>query len=368
METQTTSTEDLLLSDDAVAAVAPKTDAPLRVTRKMNRSKSTGTTSSAAHAAADALSLLREWAKVFTLTATHCACCGKDLRDAVSVTRGIGPDCSKEHYEIDFEITDAMVAKALGRTFASHLDDRVKKAVRDLADKPRDLCNVLVWWSSVNLDKVETVLECAEIVTFLGFVSLGDRLRERNTNVIISKTPEGDYIVHCRSRSRVVFNMRRVREASIAPRKGRFKLGWQFPANRKDLVWAILGEDFGNEWATVPALAEGSDRIVKIPAKSSWDVRQAFALAYNPPAPVTRIVAPPAPVVAPPVVTQTIVRMGGNTLEVHTPSRNWQFVSELKLLPSQDRRWDPDAGCWRVALRHEAKVRQLVAAHFNGAV
>lgn len=67
-------------------------------------------------------------------------------------------------------------------------------------------------------------------------------------------------------------------------------------------------------------------------------------------------------------MTQTIVRMGGNTLEVHTPSRNWLFVSELKLLPGQDRRWDPDAGCWRVALRHEAKVRQLVAAHFNGAV
>lgn len=369
MDTQTTYTEDLLLSDDAVAS---KTDAaPLRPTRKTNRSKSIGTTSSAAHATADALGLLREWATVFTLTATHCACCGKDLRDSVSVTRGIGPDCSKEHYDLDFEITDVMVGKALGRTLASHLDDRVKKAVRDLADKPRDLCNVLVWWSSVNLNQVEVVLECAEIVTLLGFESLGDRLRERNTNVIISKTAEGDFILRCKSRHHVMMNMRRVREAVVVPREGRFKAGWKFPANRKDLVWAVLGEDFGNEWAAVPAKDGGTDRIVKIAPKLYWEVRAAFNATYNPPAPVTHVVTP-APVVAPqttaPVVQTQVVRKGNNTLEVHTPSRNWNFVSELKLLPAQDRRWDPDAGCWRVALKHEAKVRALVAAHFNGAV
>ena len=362
--TTTTCVEDLLLNPD------PSEVHPAKSTKRAT--KSTGPLSGAAHATADALGLLREWAKVFTLTASHCACCGKDLRDAVSVTRGIGPDCSREHYDIDFEITDDMVAKALGRLVASHLDDRIKRAVRDLKDKPRDLCNILVWWSSVNLNQVETVLECAEVVTLLGFVTLGDRLRERNTNVIISKTPEGDYIVRCKSRHRVMLHMQQVREATTVRREGRFKAGWKFPASRKELVWTILGEDFGNEWATVPALDDGAGRIIKIPAKTYWDVRQAFNLAYNPPAPVTRVT--PVPVVAAFMskaaapAAQTIVRLVTNGIEVHTPSRNWDFVSELKLLPYQDRRWDPTAGCWRVALKHEAKIRQLVAAHFNGAV
>lgn len=361
METTVTNcTEDLLLNPDPMPTASRK---------RVIRTKSTRTTSDAAHATADALGLLREWAKVFTLTASHCACCGKDLRDAVSVTRGIGPDCSREHYELDFEITDEMVSAALGRLFASHLDARVKQAVRDLRDKPRDLCNVLVWWSSVNLNQIETVLECAEVVTLLGFVTLGDRIKERNTNVVVTKTAQGDYILRCKSRRNVMWNMRRVKEAATVTREGRFKFGYKFPNDRKELVWTILGEDFGGEWATVPSLDGGPSRVIKIDAKTSWDVRRAFALAYNPPAPVVH--APPAPVVAPAPaapVTQTIVRVVTNTIEVHTPNRYWSFISELKLLPYQDRRWDPTVGCWKVAIKHEAKVRELVAFHFPGAV
>lgn len=318
-----------------------------------------------AHQTADALSLLREWAKVFTLTATQCACCGKDLRDAVSVTSGIGPDCSRQHYAVDFEITEDMVADALGRLFASHLDDRVKRAVRDLKDKPRDLCNVLVWWSSVNLNQVEVVLECAEVVSLLGFTSLGDRLRERNTNVVVSKAPDGNFIVRCKAKTNLLTNMRRVREATTVAREGRFKYGWKFPPERRDLVWTILGEAFGGQWATVPAKDAGPSRVVKVEAKSQWDVWRAFEATYNPPKPVTTVVvAPPPP---PPPVT-TVVRVTPTGIEVHTPSRNWQFVSELKLLPYQDRRWDPTALCWRVNLKHEQKVRELVHIHFNGAV
>ena len=348
----TTCTEDLLLNPDPKPSTTPKV-----------RTRSTGT----AHQTADALNLLREWAKVFTLTATHCACCGKDLRDAVSVTQGIGPECSRQHYEIDFDITNEMVMAALGRLAASNLDNRVKRAVRDLKDKPRDLCNVLVWWSSVNLNKSEVVLECAEVVSLLGFRTLGDRLRERNTHVVVSKTAEGDYILRCKSKVNVVYNMRRVREATPVNRDGRVKFGWKFPPERKDLVWTILGEDFGGRWATVPAKDGGPSRVVKIEAKTQWDVRRAFEAAYNPPKPVTQIVsAPPAPTA--PLGPTTIVRMTGSGIEVHTPNRNWEFVSELKLLSPTDRRWDPTAGCWRIAPQHEQRVRGLVALHFNGAV
>ncbi|MGA1213853.1 MAG: DUF6011 domain-containing protein, partial [Solirubrobacterales bacterium] len=46
---------------------------------------------------ADALGIIRQWGSVYTLTATHCACCGIGLRDALSVSRGIGPECSRKH-------------------------------------------------------------------------------------------------------------------------------------------------------------------------------------------------------------------------------------------------------------------------------
>lgn len=353
MDTVTHTTEDLLLNPDPERPAAPV------------RTRSRGATPMAAHATADALGLLREWAKVFTLTASHCACCGKDLRDAVSVTQGIGPDCSREHYSITHEITDEMVMAALGRLAVSHLDSRVKVAVKSLKDKPRDLCNVLVWWSSVNLNIAEVVLECAEVVTLLGFVTLGDRLRERNTNVVISKTTEGAYILRCKAKPNTIRNMRRVQEATPVAREGRFKFGWRFPAERKDLVWTIIGADFGNQWATVPALDGGPSRVIKIDLKTQWDVQRAFRVVYNPPNPVTTTPVTTIPVTTTPV---GIVRVTPTGIEVHTPTRNWQFVSELKLLHYSERHWDPTAGCWRVHIKHEKRVRDLVATHFNGAV
>ena len=345
------------------------------------------TSAADAHATAEALGLLRDWAKVFTLTATNCACCGKDLRDAVSVTQGIGPECSRQHYSVAFEITEEMEMAALGRLFASNLDPRVKSAVKALKDHPRDLCNVLVWWSSVNLNNTEVVLACAEIVTLLGFVSLGDRLRERNTNVVVSKTPAGNYILRCKARRNVMYNMRRMKEACPVAKDGRFKFGWGVPAERKDLMWTILGEDFGNEWATVPSLDGGPARVIRIDPKTSWEVQKAFRATYNPPKPVVQVpvVAPAAPQqqslplpvipapVAPapdPIAPKSIVQVTPQGIEVYTPGRIWNFVQELKLLPSAERRWNPDREppCWHVALRHEKRVRELVAQYFNGAV
>lgn len=359
MDTVTNCTEDLLLNPDP---------SPVVYTRQTKRQARR--TSADAHATADALGLLREWAKVFTLTATQCACCGKDLRDSVSVTQGIGPECSRQHYEVAFDITDEMVMAALGRLAASNLDHRVKVAVRDLKDRPRDLCNVLIWWSSVNLNKSEVVLECAEVVTLLGFVGLGDRLRERNTNVVVSKDDSGDYTLRCKAKVNVLRNMRRVKEAVSLNREGRFKYGWKVPANRKELMWTILGEDFGNEWATVPAKDGGPSRVVKVEAKTAWDVRRAFEATYNPPKPVVlTVVAPVAPPPAPQAPAPlNIVVMTTSGIEVYTPSRNWQFVADLKILPYQERRWNPEHSCWKVALKHEARVRELVAQHFNGAL
>jgi len=318
--------------------------------------------SAAGHAAADALGIIKEWGAVGDLTATRCVCCGQKLTDAVSVTRGMGPVCSKEHYDVRFEITDLMVAEALGILFASNLESPVKAAARTLKDKPRDLCNVLVWWAAAHLDQTDTVLDCAEIMSTLGFESLGSRIRERNTNVIISLVPDdsGDFRVRCRSIKSVRSHMSRIvykGDASVLPREGRFKFGWEVKASHKDLVWVILGEAFGGEWATVPGGTANASKVVKMDATTWYGVRAAFETFY--PRPNMRSAAPP----------QTVVRTGSKgTFEVHTPSRNYGFISELKAIHYRDRKWNPQLRCWIVTDQHLDRVRALVAKHFNGAV
>ena len=146
------------------------------------------------------------------------------------------------------------------------------------------------------------------------------------------------------------------------PREGRFKYGWRFPATRKGLVWTILGEDFGNQWATVPGkTATDASQVVKVPAATWRDVRAAFEQTYPRPTLRKRTTAAPA---------ATIVRVKADCLEVHTPSRNFNFVDELKALSrtTADRKWSPQDRCWKVALKFEGQVRALVAKHFNGMV
>ena len=326
----------------------------------------TGTSSSAAHSAADALGIIREWQKVFTLTATRCTCCGTALRDSVSVSRGIGPDCSRQHYEIDFDITSAMFEEALGLLQASKLDRLGKIAAKGLKSKPRDLCNILIWWSSAHLDNTQVVLDCASIVTALGFVGLGDRLRERNTDVIISRDPTDAnfYIVRCRSKAHVRRNMRNVKEATTVAREGRFTYGWRFPLIRKSLVWAILGEDFGGQWVTVPGMIAGNpSRVVKMDTATWYNVRDEFRAAYDP-KPVASKAAPKA----------TILRVRNNgqmdVIDLYTPRRNFKFVAELKaLVPGRNRTWNRENGCWTVfSMSLQPRLVTLVAAHFNGAV
>ena len=331
---------------DAPEVAIPRKPRPAKVEK--------ASSNAAAHKAANAVGIIKEWGKVYSLAATRCTCCGAELRDAVSVNKGMGPVCSRKHYEIDFPITDTMVMEALGYLHASGLDKPVKMAAKQLKGKPRDLCNVLVWWSSAHLDDTNTVLDCAAVMTALGFESLGDRVRERNTDVIITKAPDDDdhFIVRCRSTANVRRNMGRVKEATTVARDGRFKYGWKVPNTRKALVWAILGEDFGDQWATVPGKGTTS-KVTMIPRVTWMKVRNAFRAAYSPKT------SPEPP----------IVRRGNpGWLEVHTPQRNFGFVAEFKSrVPYKHRTWNRDKVCWTVLASYESKVRQMVSDHFKGA-
>jgi len=308
----------------------------------------------AAYAAATAAGIIQEWGNVYNLTATHCTCCGIELRDALSVTRGIGPVCSSNHYDIDFPITEAMIEDALGTLHASGLEAPVKKAAKQLKLKPRDLCNVLIWWSSAHLDETETVLDCAAVVSALGFHSLGDRLRERNTEIVVTRDGNDNFIVRCRSNLDTRRDMARVKEAVPVPREGRFKYGWTVPNNRQALVWTILGDGFGGQWATIPGTGDTS-KVEKIEPTTWRDIRDAFRAAYPEPK-----VETPKPLV---------VRPGEpGWLEIHTPHRNFSFIAEFKQeVDYRDRTWNRDKVCWTVRETYEGAVRSMVSRHFNGA-
>jgi hypothetical protein len=326
------------------------------------------TCSHKAHRAADKLGLERDWRKVFGLTVTKCSMCGKPLRDTVSVNRGMGPDCSAQHYDIEHTITNEMVATALGIMQASGLDPRVKHEAVQLRDKPRELCNLLVWWSSANLSDADTVLDCANVVQELGFESMAERLKERNTDAIITRDEDdGFFIVRMKATSNVLRNLRRLARkngsnVTSVPREGRFKYGFRFPATLKGLVWTILGEDFGNQWATTPG-KKSSDpsQVVKVPRKSAYEVRKAWQVAFPRPS----LKATPKAQAADP-----IVRVKGGVIEIHSPKRNFAFVDALKaMVPYRDRDWNRKEVCWKVkGLSYEPRIRALVAKHFNGMV
>lgn len=326
--------------------------------------KTTGIGSTGAHKAADALSIIRDLKAIFTLTASNCTICGKPLRDAVSVSRGIGPHCSGKVYDIDHTITDNMVASALGYLHASGLEPKVKSACRKLKSKPRDLCNLLIWWSAANLDNKDTVLDCANVVGELGFELASERMRERNTDLHISVDANGDYTLRCKSNWDVRRNLGHVKDAKKVARKGRFTYGWKFPAKVKSLVWAICGLGFGGEWASVPNKdGKPGGNILKVPATTRYDVNKAFAATYPPKARVAKPVAP----VAPGVVVNGIVTLDGEVVSVKTPTRNFAFIKEVKNLGSGNYRWNPEAYRWEVRAKFHSTVLALVATHFPNA-
>lgn len=322
---------------------------------------------SAGEIRAEALAQLQGWYPTLAMTATRCVCCGKRLADAVSVTRGIGPDCAKTHYKMPFDPSENQLADALGRLVASPLPTEVKRVARDIARKPREFANLLIWWAAVHLNDIDTVLACAEVLTMIGFTTLGARLRERNTNVSILKT-NGKYVLGCLSQKVVLDLMKQVRDITHSTEKGggRYKHTFAFTPERYDLVMRILGCSFGNEWASVTA-DDGATVLIKIDPANQWSVLREIRALYNPPA--VRTSNTSNPVVNTPHITGTsVVRLGPNSVQVHTPTYSATFVAELKSLPTADRKWDADGRFWRVAPIHVEAVRRMVAAHFNGAV
>ncbi len=107
------------------------------------------------------------------LLATHCACCGRPLRDAPSVERGVGPDCAAKYGYADaqgpanwgrvFELTDGFVAVA---------------EISSWGGDARKGANVLTHRIAARPD-AEEVPALIETIAALGYKKMGEQLTKR---------------------------------------------------------------------------------------------------------------------------------------------------------------------------------------------
>jgi len=138
-----------------------------------------------------------ENAPATVLLATHCACCGRPLVDAVSVEAGMGPHCRAKHGYLDQPVgtdwTAAQAALALadlagaGPWLANpawNLDARV-------------VANALVHRIAATQDSGAplTIARLCDAVQALGFPRLAETLLKRYCPVVVRKAETGDRLL-----------------------------------------------------------------------------------------------------------------------------------------------------------------------------
>lgn len=124
------------------------------------------------------------------MLATHCACCARPLRDAVSVETGVGPDCRKKHGyneaqgEADFGKALALVTDLPNAMTAIAAGDAHKAA------------NVIVYHIAAKQDG-EQVARWTTAIAALGYTTMASIIAERigvinvqtEGNVLLVKAP-----------------------------------------------------------------------------------------------------------------------------------------------------------------------------------
>jgi len=115
------------------------------------------------------------------MVATHCACCGRELVDSISVETGVGPECRKRHgyqnpqQEENWEAIDALIQRAW-KTHANWCPPALLEAIQKR--QSQKAANVAVHHIAVQQSGVP-VARLVEVVYHLGFVWLASRIVKR---------------------------------------------------------------------------------------------------------------------------------------------------------------------------------------------
>ena len=111
------------------------------------------------------------------LLATNCGCCGRALRDAASVERGVGPDCA-EKYGYGLAVSEPNWAAVMTSATAAGLTAAEVSALAegDARVASNWLCHQV---AAVGPSDREKALKLAAAIRALGYVKMGSRLTER---------------------------------------------------------------------------------------------------------------------------------------------------------------------------------------------
>lgn len=285
-----------------------------------------------------------------------CICCGFTLTDAVSIERGIGPVCSREHYE-GYDPTESQFELALGRVVGAQQmlpHDLLENLFRTVDG--RAFANHLTRWASLNLNNTEAILVIAGVLGDLGFKVLADKVLARNTPVVITRQRDGLFGIECFTRPLMKALLPKTGAFLDDTYKGRFGQRWLFPDSARGDVWAVAGVVFGGEWATVPGPQVGDvSEIKRIPVRGAAEVKRSLEAPKG-------VQARPATAAPPVDANLWITDNGDGTLSVKTPRYIEGFVNAIRAV--KGRSWYPDTKVWRVPASERQRVEQAILTHF----
>lgn len=172
------------------------------------------------------------------LVATHCACCGRKLKDAASVEAGVGPECRETHgYGVrqgtpDWAAYGALVA---GTAHEANADNVICDA--------RAVANDLVLRLACAPEAPEASAYVLAVQA-LGFARLAKRLVRRLGGVVVEAEGEGPA---ARLLVKSPFSRRFLAAMGLADVRGtwdRTREVWVVPADRRARLWAALKNAF----------------------------------------------------------------------------------------------------------------------------
>jgi hypothetical protein len=173
------------------------------------------------------------------LVCTQCACCARDLTDAQSIERGIGPECFGRYYDKCSANADFVgsVKLAEGAGLIGLLGEFLNR------QDARSACNVVVRAISAQWDHPKRLARI-ELVHALGFTALANRLEERayGTPGIVTVTErDGQLVVKMRAVKGEAFNdvLRALRSIPTRRWNGRENT---FAIEQRPALWRALCE------------------------------------------------------------------------------------------------------------------------------
>ena len=127
-----------------------------------------------------------------TLLATHCALCGRPLRDADSVERGVGPDCAEKHGygdaqgEADWDRVNALLV-------GGQAHQELFEAVAPCYGQARGAANAIVHHAALTERKRRRLH--VDLLVALGYTRLAVALEAAAGEVVRIQTQDGGALV-----------------------------------------------------------------------------------------------------------------------------------------------------------------------------